>query len=177
MQDRQAPYAHTWHLSTSLYYFKHVQANLVQETKTVFRRAALLKCPPQILTLYWHWEETSGIKSTLRIQRTPWRGLCRKLEEKALVETQWNRYFQGTEIVCDPTLKAHSVFIMVNLLTVSMACSPLSARLRIQLRTLVEQGSFSFLQLRMPSHPVMQKCWSTAQSLAQHHRMLRLGSF
>lgn len=100
MHNRQAPYTHTWYLNTSLLYFKHVQANPVQETKPVFRKAASLKCPPQILTLYWHCEGTPGIKSTLRLQGTSWGDVHRKLAEKVLAETGQNRYFWGGEATC-----------------------------------------------------------------------------
>lgn len=100
MHNRQAPYTHTWYLSTSLLYFKHLQVNLVQETKTVFRRAASLKCAPQILTLYWHPEGTPGIKSTLTLWGMPWGDVHGKLAEKILAETGQNRYFWGGETVC-----------------------------------------------------------------------------
>lgn len=101
MHDRQAPYTRTWYLNTSLLYFKHVQVNLVQETKTVFRRAASLKYPPQILTLYWHCEEAPGIKSMLRLWGGPWGDLNGKLAEKVLAETWQNRYFwSGETHVC-----------------------------------------------------------------------------
>ena len=108
MHNRQAPYSHTWYLNTSLFYFKHVQVNLVQETKTVFRRAASLKCPPQILTLYRNSEGTPGTKSTLGLWGTPWANVLGKLVEKVLVETGQNRYFWESTCVHVCEIKGQS---------------------------------------------------------------------